>query len=129
MTTAAPTCAAPGCDNVVVRTPGRTGRPPIYCSATCRPSRPPRPDGHRISVEATQDEHGDDGPRGGRTWTVTLRRGPNAVIVGHDLGRFAATALTGELRQLLHPRGDGPPPGGREAPPHIAVRYDSVTTP
>ena len=34
---------------------------------------------------------------------MTLPRGQRTVV-GHDLGRFAATALTGELRQLLHPR-------------------------
>ena len=100
---AEPTCAAPGCDNPVVRLHGQTGRPPIYCSPTCRPSRKSRPDGYQISVEVDQDQAGD-GPHPGRSWTVTLRRGQHTVIVGQNLGRFAATALTGELRQLLHSR-------------------------
>ena len=60
--TTEPTCAAPGCHNPVVRTCGRTGRPPIYCSSACRPSRAPRPDGHQISVEATQNDPSQDGP-------------------------------------------------------------------
>jgi hypothetical protein len=101
---AGPTCAAPGCDEPVVRRDGQTGRPRIYCSPTCRPSGKSRPDGYRISIEATQDEDAKDGPDPGRSWVVRLRRGQRTVIVGQDLGRFAATALTGELRQLLHPR-------------------------
>jgi hypothetical protein len=97
-----PTCAAAGCDNAVERHPGRVGRPPIYCSPTCRPSRVGRPDRNQISVEVDQEDH--DGDRLGRCWMVTLRRGTNAVVVGRDLGRFSATVLSGELRTLLHPR-------------------------
>jgi hypothetical protein len=95
-------CAGPGCANPVIRRPGQTGRPPISCSPGCRPSR--RADRGQISVEIVQDDDASAGPDPGRTWIVRLRRGPRTVIVGRNLGRFAAGALTGELRQLLDPR-------------------------
>jgi hypothetical protein len=88
-----PTCASAGCDNPVIRRPGRRGRPPIYCSPACRPSRAGGAGRHQISVEVDQQD-ADDGP--GRTWVVTLRRGQRRVVVGRDLGRFSATALSGE---------------------------------
>jgi hypothetical protein len=90
------TCAAPDCDNPVPRPPG-PGRPPIYCSATCRPSATPRP-------AITVDLDHDDTTHSGAGWTVTLRRGPRAVTVASDLGRFAATMLRDDLQRLLHPR-------------------------
>jgi hypothetical protein len=95
-------CARPGCANPVTRRPGQAGRPPIYCSPACRPSRRHARD--QISVEVDQDDGTSDGPHTGRAWTVTLRRGHRTVTVGRDLGRFAATALAGELDQLLHAR-------------------------
>jgi hypothetical protein len=94
------TCASAGCDNAVIRRPGRRGRPPIYCSPACRPSRAGNAGRNQISVEVDQQD--DDGP--GRSWVVTLRRGQRRVVVGRDLGRFSATALSSELRKLLHPR-------------------------
>ena len=97
-----PACAAAGCDNDVERHPGRVGRPPIYCSPACRPSRASSGSRNPISVEVEQDDY--DGGRPGRCWTVSLRRGTNTVVVGRDLGRFSATVLSGELRALLHPR-------------------------
>jgi hypothetical protein len=97
------TCARPDCDNPVIRRPGRTGRPPIYCSPTCRPSRTASPARGHIKVDIDQDDD-SDGLHPGRSWIVSLRRGPRTVIVGGDLGRFAATALSTELHQLLHPR-------------------------
>ena len=114
-------CATPGCDNPVAARHGTTGRPPIYCSPACRLTqriarRRPQP-GHitpppaeitnasysnrdEIAVEMGQDP---DDPTPMRSWTVTIHRGQKAVIVGHGLGRFAATALTGELHQLFQP--------------------------
>ncbi len=89
-----PTCAAAGCDNPVARKPGRRGRPPIYCSPSCRPSR----NGNQVRVDVDHD----DGAAG-RFWTVTLRRGGRRVVVGQDLGRISATMLARELRALLHP--------------------------
>jgi len=102
-----PACAAAGCDNTVERRPGRVGRPPIYCSPACRPSRTACAGRNQISVEVDQED--DDSGRPGRCWLVTLRRGTNSVVVGRDLGRFSATVLSGELRALLQPgaRRDG----------------------
>ncbi|MFN2607355.1 MAG: hypothetical protein ABR511_05595 [Acidimicrobiales bacterium] len=94
-------CAAAGCDNVVERHPGRVGRPPIYCSPACRPSRTGCVGRDKVSVEVDQQENDGDGS--GRGWVVTLRRGTIAVVVGRDLGRFSATMLSGELRALLQP--------------------------
>jgi hypothetical protein len=94
------TCASPGCDNPVARRPGQRGRPPIYCSPSCRPSR--NGTANQIRVDVDQDD--DDVNGSGRFWTVTLRRGRRSVVVGRDLGRFSATVLCGELRALLHPR-------------------------
>jgi len=94
----AKTCAAPGCGKPVHRRPGARGRPPIYCSPACRPSRQGDPTVH---VEVDHDGN-EDGPS--RFWTVSLRRGGRRVVVGRDLGRFSATLLAGDLRTLLHPR-------------------------
>ncbi len=95
------TCASAGCDNPVLRRPGQRGRPPIYCSPACRPSRTGGPGGP-ISVEVDHDD--GDGDSSGRCWVVRLRRGARSVVVGRDLGRFGASLLSGELRGLLHPR-------------------------
>jgi hypothetical protein len=94
------TCASPGCHNPVVRKPGRRGRPPIYCSPACRPSL--KGATNQIHVDVDQDGNDDEGV--GRFWTVTLRRGTRTVVVGRDLGRFSAIALSGELRAVLHLR-------------------------
>lgn len=96
-----PACAAAGCHNTVERHPGRVGRPPIYCSPACRPSRAGCAGRNSISVEVDQED--DDDGRPGRCWMVTIRRGTNIVVVGRNLGRFSATVLSGELRALLQP--------------------------
>lgn len=89
-------CAAAGCDNVVSRRPGRAGRPPIYCSPACRPSR------SRPAVVVEVDHAEDDAAAAaGRDWVVRLRRGGHAVVVQRGLGRFSATVLAAELRQVL----------------------------
>jgi hypothetical protein len=98
-------CAAAGCANPVVRTPGQLGRPPIYCSAGCRASRA-RPG---IVVEVDQDAGNEDQP--GRDWVVRIRRGPHVVVVGRGLGRFSATAFASELGFVL---GGGPTHRGDE---------------
>lgn len=116
-----PVCATPGCDNPVAARHGTTGRPPIYCSRACRLAlrvarRRPQPkhitakpaqitpgsngDDNEIAVEISQDP---DDPTPMRSWTVTIRRGPHTVTVGHGLGRFTATALTGDLQKLFNP--------------------------
>jgi hypothetical protein len=88
-------CAAPGCDNPVARRQGRTGRPPIYCSPTCRHRRPRAP----LTVDIDQDPDDDGQP--GRNWTVRLRRGPHTVTIGDHLGRFSAAALAHQLATLI----------------------------
>jgi hypothetical protein len=93
-------CASPGCDNPVARQPGRRGRPPIYCSPSCRPSA--NGTSNLIHVDVDQDDHDDEAA--GRFWTVTLRRGHRRVVVGRDLGRISASVMADELRGLLHPR-------------------------
>ncbi|HEX2053001.1 MAG TPA: hypothetical protein VHJ78_04635 [Actinomycetota bacterium] len=92
-------CAAPGCDNPVLRRPG-VGRPPIYCSPACRPSRSGA--AGQLTVDVHQED--DDGQGAGRCWTVALRRGRHSVVVARELGRFSASQLCNELRALLHPR-------------------------
>jgi hypothetical protein len=87
-------CAAAGCDNPVVRRPGRAGRPPIYCSPACRPSRT-RP---TLCVEA---DPSDTGEVPGRDWEVRLRRGQRTVVLRRGLGRFSATALANEIQALI----------------------------
>jgi len=94
----APCCAAPDCGNPVYRVPGARGRPPIYCSETCRPS----PGRHRVRL-TVELERLDDDARSGADWVVRLRRGSRAVVVGSGLGRLSAAALAGELRSLLEP--------------------------
>lgn len=97
-------CAAPGCDNVVVRTTA-PGRPPIYCSPTCRPSR------HRagIAVEVTHPDTSPDGRDANRVWLVRLRRGQRVVTIAEGLGWPSANALATQLEQLLlsRPRHQG----------------------
>jgi len=109
-------CATPGCGNPVAARQGSTGRPPTYCSASCRLAlrvkrRQPKPEHtttptavttttNEIAVEIRQDP---DNPTPMRSWTVTIHRGQQTVTVGHDLGRFAATALTSDLQQLFNP--------------------------
>ncbi len=93
-------CAAPGCDNHVVRVPGRVGRPPLYCSPQCRPTRASA--GAVVGVEVEAVEHDGTGDRD-RSWRVRLRMGSHAVVLGDDYGRISAIVLAGELRTLLHP--------------------------
>jgi len=95
------TCASPDCDNPVVRRPGALGRPPIYCSPSCRPSRKGPCVDRQIIVEVDQEDDEHDGR--GRSWVVRVRRSGRAVVVGRDLGRFSATVLAGELRAVLQP--------------------------
>ena len=89
-------CAAPGCANPVPPRVGRAGRPPIYCSPECRPSRQPRrPD---LVIELDHDDHDVDATR---DWVVRLRRGAESVVVGRGLGALSARAFATELRRFL----------------------------
>ena len=98
-------CAADGCENTVVRS-RRPGRPAIYCSPQCRPSRIAGP-GPAVAVEVVQDDEHDDGSQAGRHWVVRLQRGHDSVTIGQDLGRFSASALAGDLRRLFEPARQG----------------------
>jgi hypothetical protein len=100
-------CAADGCENIVVRI-RRPGRPAIYCSAECRPSPIAGPRYPAVAVEVLQDDEGDiEDSQSGRNWVVRLQRGTDIVTIGHDLGRFSAQALAGDLRRLLGPARQG----------------------
>ena len=95
-------CARPGCANPVTRVPGRPGRPPVYCSPGCRPSRARWSD--TIAVDAEQvTGDGHEQRATGRDWLVRVSRGQRSAVVAHDLGRFSATVLANELRSVLEP--------------------------
>ena len=89
-------CARETCTNPVPRKP--RGRPPIYCSPECRPSRA---NVRGLTVEVDHPEHTTDGRSPDRVWTVRLRRGRRAVVIADAVGWPSANALAGELRQLL----------------------------
>ena len=89
-------CAAADCENPVPRRPGR-GRPAIYCSPECRPTRC-RPG---VVVEVDHPEASPDGRRAQRVWTVRLRRGRRTVVIAEDLGWPSAHALAAQLEDLL----------------------------
>jgi hypothetical protein len=88
------TCAAPACNNPVVRH-AHTGRPPIYCSPACRPSHT-RP---TLTIEIDHDP--TDDADAGRDWVVRLRRGRHSIMLRQGLGRFSAAAFATELHSLL----------------------------
>lgn len=100
MTSAERTCAAPGCDNRFAISPGRVGRPRIYCGPQCRPSRSGAA-GERVVVEIEHQPADEDGAPRDRSWAVRLRRGSRMVTVGQDFGRISAAVLAGELRSVL----------------------------
>jgi hypothetical protein len=92
------TCAADGCERPV---PTRTtpGRPSIYCSPACRPSA--KRAGRTVTVEIDHPDHSPDGRPAQRVWTLRLRRGTHTIA--DNLGWPTASALAGQLQQLLHP--------------------------
>jgi hypothetical protein len=98
--TAAVTCAATGCEQPVHRT-NHTGRPAIYCSPACRPSRNPTPRRAQIIVDVEHPDTSPDGRPAERVWTVILRRGQQRVIIADDLGWPTANALAHQLTDLL----------------------------
>jgi hypothetical protein len=91
-------CARPGCDNPPAPRSAKVGRPPIYCSPTCRPS--PTQPGVIVEVERQSDQADSTG----HDWDVRVRRGNRVVSVHDSLGRFAAMALATELRSVLGER-------------------------
>lgn len=92
-------CANPGCDNPLP--PQGRGRPAIYCTPACRPSRQRRPTA--LSVEVEHPDTSPDGRPADRVWTVRLRRGPHAVVIAENLGWPSANALLSQLQHLLQP--------------------------
>ncbi|MGH9094440.1 MAG: hypothetical protein ACRDXE_04705 [Acidimicrobiales bacterium] len=97
----AATCAAPGCEQPVHRA-NHTGRPAIYCSPQCRPSRNPTPRRAQIVVEIEHPDISPDGRPADRVWTVQLRRGQHRVAIADDLGWPSANALAHDLNALLN---------------------------
>jgi hypothetical protein len=95
MSAAVVICAAPDCDNLVERRPGRIGRPPIYCSPTCRPSLAKE----SLTVEVAQTLT-DEGELL-REWNVRLRRGMHSVLVRQELGPLSAESFARELRYFF----------------------------
>jgi len=92
------TCARPGCDNALP--PKRRGRPALYCSPGCRPSRAPKAG---LTVEVDHPEISPDGRPTERVWTIRLRRAGQSVVIAESLGWPSAHALASQLEDLLHP--------------------------
>ena len=93
-------CAAPGCTTPVERR-HRRGRPPIYCSPSCRGTahaKQPRP---TIVVEVDHEPTADNLRPTGRVWLVRLRRGAKSITVATDLGRPSADHLAGEITAVI----------------------------
>ncbi|HVA75058.1 MAG TPA: hypothetical protein VNF71_10910 [Acidimicrobiales bacterium] len=107
---AAVTCAAPDCEQPVHRT-NRTGRPAIYCTPACRPSRNRTPRQNQITVEVEHPEASPDGRPTERVWAVRLKRGDQIVEIADGLGWPSATALARALDNLLDARPRPAAPG------------------
>jgi hypothetical protein len=93
-----PICAAPGCENVVLRQ-NRRGRPPRYCSPACRPAA--KAPLRRLLVEVDHAPTTDQSRPLGRIWLVRLRRGQRSVVIASELGRPSADHLANQIRELL----------------------------
>ena len=104
--TAVVACAAPGCDHPVTRT-SRPGRPPIYCSPACRPSRDHRGT-DRLVVEVDHEPTPTGTRPTGRIWIVRLRRSNRTVVIAAELGRPSVDHLATQINTLLDPH----PPSG-----------------
>ena len=108
MTTRSPrSCANPSCDQPVIRA-HRRGRPPLYCSPTCRnrhraKPRPPA-DPNQLTVHVGHDHPGPGRPAG-PVWHVTLTRGLHTVTIATGLGRPSADHLAHQLHRLIRPSG------------------------
>lgn len=97
-----PTCAREGCEEPVVRKP--RGRPALYCSPSCRPGlHRRRPRRLPVVVDVEHPDTSPDGRSARRVWTVTLRRGSQAVTIADNLGWPSAHALSRQLEDLLDP--------------------------
>lgn len=93
-------CAQPDCPNPVIRT-ARRGRPPIYCSPTCRAQAKRRPATRPVLVEIDNVSPSTQGRPAGRVWLVRLRRGPQTVTVASGLGHTSAESLAAQITAIL----------------------------
>jgi hypothetical protein len=100
-------CARPDCPNPVIR-PGHRGRPPIYCSPTCRARAQRRPPNGPIVVEVDHGSLSAEGRPAGRVWLVRIRSGPKTVIVASGLGRTTADHLADQIIAVLRPQSTTP---------------------
>jgi hypothetical protein len=96
-------CAGPGCDRTLER-PRTRGRPPIYCSPTCRAASHRHPTTGPILVEIDHTPTAGRARPAGRIWLVRLRRGQRTVTVAADLGRPSAEQLAAQITQVIAPR-------------------------
>jgi hypothetical protein len=99
--TAGPTCAAPGCTNLLPE-PG-LGRPAQFCSQACR-QRAWRTHQRQRGTLVAEVDMGSTSSKGrtqGRIWLVRLRRNNEKVIVAIGLHRAAADALADHINELL----------------------------
>lgn len=106
MTTPTPSCARPGCANLVDRNP--RGRPRLYCNPDCRDAahRRRHPDERApITIELDHHDVGTGRPTG-HVWLVRLRRGTRHAVIADELGRTSAELLATQLREVINPRGD-----------------------
>jgi hypothetical protein len=90
-------CARDGCDNLVMRS-ARPGRPAIYCSPECRPTRQK---GSLLSVSVTHEPTEEGTRPAGRIWQVQLRRGARSVTIADGLGRPSAEHLARQVSELF----------------------------
>lgn len=101
-----PTCAGPGCTDLVAQP--ATGRPGRYCSPACRARAHRQRQRDRDVPVVVEVDHGSASSRGRPpelAWMVRLRRGERDVIVAVGLGRRAADRLAEQITELLagHP--------------------------
>jgi hypothetical protein len=92
-------CARPGCGAPLVRK--ARGRPPLYCSATCRHLVARKGPAPRLTVEIDAEAGDATGRPTGHVWLVRLRRGERSVEVATRLGRPSAEYLARQLRELI----------------------------
>lgn len=100
-TPAGPTCAAPGCANLLPE-PG-PGRPAHFCSEACRQRawRTRQRQRGTLVAEVDMGSTSSKGRTQGRIWLVRLRRGNDRVIVAVGLSRNRAEALAERITTVL----------------------------
>jgi hypothetical protein len=94
------TCHADGCENPVPQRTGR-GRPFIYCSAPCRPTKSRKNPTPQLVAEIDHAPTAENARPAGRIWSVRLRRGQRTVTIAEELGRPSADHLVAQLNELI----------------------------